>query len=166
MSRQSFDPYAILRELETPRTFFVVIGGLARVIQGSDELTEGLDIAPSLSQENLRRLGRALENMNARRVDGQLLDVTDLDPQREPVIELTSDHGQIKIVPEPAGTRGYEDLRVRSNRERLGYGVRPSVASPGDLVRMMEALARQPDPLVLETMRRVLELERRLTIER
>src|SRR5262245_2690984 len=166
MTRQRFDPYAILSELENPRTFFVLIGGLAPVIQGSDELTEGLDIAPSLSQENLRRVGRALENMNARPVDGQPLDLSDLDPQREPVIELTSDYGQIKIVPEPAGTRGYEDLRVRSNRERLGHGVRPSVASPGDLVRMMEALDRQPDPLVLETMRRVLEFERRLTIER
>ena len=31
---------------------------------------------------------------------------------------------------------------------------------------MMEAHDRQPDPLVLETMRRVLEFERRLTIER
>ncbi|HEX5174240.1 MAG TPA: hypothetical protein VFV91_08870 [Gaiellaceae bacterium] len=166
MSKQRFDPYAILKELENARTFFVVIGGLARVIQGSDELTEGLDIAPSLSQENLRRVGRALENMNARRVDGQPLDLTDLDPQREPVIEVTSDFGQIKVVPEPSGTRGYEDLRVRANRERLGHGVRPSVASPGDLVRMMESLDRQPDPLVLETMRRVLEFERRLTIER
>ena len=28
-------------------------------------------------------------------VDGQPLDVTDLNPEREPVIELTSDHGQI-----------------------------------------------------------------------
>jgi hypothetical protein len=166
MSRQRFDPYAILQELENARTFFVLIGGLARVIQGSDELTEGLDIAPSLSQENSRRLGRALENMNARRADGNALVVTDLNPEREPVIELTTDYGQIKIVPEPAGTRGYEDLRVRANRERLGHGARPSVASPGDLVRMMEALDRQPDRLVLETMRRVLELERRLTLER
>jgi hypothetical protein len=166
MSRQRFDPYAILHELDNAKTFFVLIGGLARVIQGSDELTEGLDIAPSLSQENSRRLGRALENMNARRVDGQPLGLSDLDPQREPVIELTSDFGQIKIVPEPAGTRGYEDLRVRANRERLGHGIRPSVASPGDLVRMMEALDRQPDHLVLETMRRVLELELRLTLER
>ncbi len=165
MSPQRFDPYAILRELEDFRTFFVVIGGLARVIQGSDELTEGVDIAPSLSKENLRRLGRALENMNARRIDGQPLDVTDLDPQREPVIELTSDYGQINIVPEPAGTRGYEDLRFRANRERLGHGVRPSVASPGDLVRMLEALDRQPDPLVLETMRRVIELEHSFTVE-
>ncbi len=31
---------------------------------------------------------------------------------------------------------------------------------------MMEALDRQPDPLVLETMRRVLEFDRRLTLER
>lgn len=166
MSEPRFDPYAILQELDRVNTGFVLIGGLARVIQGSDELTQGLDIAPSLNKESLRRLGRALENLNAHRVDGQPLDVTDLDPQREPVLEITSDAGLIKIVPEPAGTRGYEDLRFRANRERLGHGVSPSVASPGDLVRMLEALDRQPDPLVLETMRRVLELERSLTIER
>jgi hypothetical protein len=166
MSQPRFDPYAILQELERVNTGFVLIGGLARVIQGSDELTEGVDIAPSLNKESLRRLGRALENLNARRVDGQPFDVIELDPEREPVIELTSDAGEIKIVPDPAGTRGYEDLRFRANRERVGHGVRPSVASPGDLVRMMEALDREPDPLLLETMRRVLELERSLTIER
>jgi hypothetical protein len=166
MSQPRFDPYAILQELDRVNTGFVLIGGLARVIQGSDELTRGLDISPSLNKESLRRLGRALESLNARRVDGKPLDVTDLDPQREPVIELTSDFGEIKIVPQPAGTRGYEDLRLRANRERLGHGISPSVASPGDLVRMMEALGREPDPLVLETMRRVLELERSLTIER
>jgi hypothetical protein len=31
---------------------------------------------------------------------------------------------------------------------------------------MLDALGREPDPLVLETMRRVLELERGLAIER
>lgn len=166
MTQPRFDPYVILQELDRVKTGFVLIGGLARVIQGSDELTHGLDFAPSLNKESLGRLGRALEGLNARRVDGQLLDVSDLDAQREPMIELTSDAGEIKIVPEPAGTRGYEDLRHRANREPLGHGIRPSVASPGDLVRMMEALDRQPDPLVLETMRRVLELERGLNIER
>lgn len=166
MSQPRFDPYAILHELDRVRSFYVVIGGLARVIQGSDELTYGLDIAPSLRPENLRRLDQALEHLNARRTDGQPLALDRLDPQREPVIELESDAGEIKIVPEPAGTRGYEDLRFRANREPLGHGVRPSVASPGDLVRMLEALDRQPDPLVIETMRRVLELERSLTWER
>jgi hypothetical protein len=104
--------------------------------------------------------------LHARRVDGKPLELDELEPERESVLELESDAGEIKIVPEPAGTRGYDDLRHRANREPLGRGLRPSVASPGDLVRMLEALGREPDPLVLETMRRVLELERSLTIER
>ena len=166
MSEPRFDPYAILHELGAVKTGFVMVGGLARVIHGSDETTRGLDFAPSLNKESLRRLEVALDNLHARRVDGQPLDLSDLDPKGEPVIELQSDAGEIKIVLEPAGTRGYEDLRIRANREPLGQGVRPAVASPGDLVRMMEALDRQPDPLVLETMRRVLEFERRRTIER
>jgi len=166
MSQPRFDPYAILQELDRVRSFYVVIGGLARVIQGSDELTHGLDLTPSLRPENLRRLDQALEQLNARRTDGEPLALDQLDPQREPLIQLASDAGEIKIVPEPAGTRGYEDLRHRANREPLGHGLRPSVASPGDLVRMMEALGRQPDPLVLETMRRVLEMDRSLTWER
>jgi hypothetical protein len=166
MSQPRFDPYAILAELDRARSFYVVVGALARVIHGSDEVTRGLDFAPSLSQENLRKLGRALDNLHARRVDGKPLELDALDRKREPLIELTSDAGEVKLVLEPAGTRGYEDLRHRANREPLGRGLRPSVASPGDLVRMLEALDRQPDPLVLETMRRVLELERRLALER
>ena len=166
MSEIRFDPYAILQELDRVKTGFVLIGGLARVVQGSDELTYGLDIAPSLNKESLRRLGLALESLNARRVDGQPLDVNDLDPQREPVIELTGDAGEIKIVPQPAGTRGYEDLRIRANYENLGHGVRPAVADPGDLVRMLESLGREHDRIVIETMHRAIELDRGLGWER
>ena len=35
-----FDPYAILQALERQRVIYVVVGGLGRVLQGSDELTE------------------------------------------------------------------------------------------------------------------------------
>jgi hypothetical protein len=166
VSPARFDPHAILAELEQADVYYVVVGALARVIQGSDEVTRGLDLSPSLRPQNLDRLQRALENLNARRVDGQALELGDVDPGREPMIELISDAGEIKVVLQPAGTRGYEDLRHRANREPLGRGLRPSVASPGDLVRMLEAQEREPDPLVLETMRRVLELDRRLVIER
>jgi len=40
-----FDPYALLEALERHRVGYVVIGGFARVVQGSGELTRGLDIA-------------------------------------------------------------------------------------------------------------------------
>ena len=36
-----FDPYAILAALEQERTFYVLIGAFARVIEGSDEITLG-----------------------------------------------------------------------------------------------------------------------------
>jgi hypothetical protein len=162
MSPTRFDPYAILREFQEARVYFVVIGALARVIQGSDELTRGLDLTPSLRPQNLEKLQQALENLNARRSDGKPLNVRDLDPEREPVITLESDAGEIKIVPQPTGTRGQDDLRHRARRESLGEGLRAEVASAGDLVRMLEAHGRA-DPITMETMRRVVELDRGLS---
>ncbi len=76
------------------------------------------------------------------------------------MLELTTDAGELKIVPEPAGTRGHDDLRRAANREPLGQGVRPSVASLGDLARMLAATGRQQDLEPLHTIRRLVELER------
>src|SRR5206468_12819331 len=78
----------------------------------------------------------------------------------EPVIPLRSDAGELKIVPEPMGTRGYDDLRRAASREPLGQGVRPSVASRGDLARMLGARGRGVDLENLRILRRVIALER------
>jgi hypothetical protein len=166
VSPTRFDPYAILHALEEKRVAYVLVGGLARVLQGSDELTHGLDLTPSTRKENLDRLQGALEQLNARRVDGRPLELANLDPDREPVLELASDAGEIKLVPEPTGTRGYEDLRRRATREPIGEGLRPAVADPGDLVRMLESLGRDHDRIVIETMHRAIELDRGLGWER
>ncbi len=164
MSPARFDPYAIFHELDRAHASYVLIGALARVIQGSDEVTRGFDLTPSLRPQNLERLERALESLNAHRVDGKPLDVSDLDPEREPVVELESDAGEIKIVPEPAGTRGYDDLRYRAMRAPLGEGLRPDVAGAGDLVRMLESLGREEDIRTIDMMRRVVELDRGLEL--
>ena len=58
-----FDPRALLGVLDRHRVAFVVIGGLARVIEGTDEITRGVDITPSTKPENLRRLAEALEEL-------------------------------------------------------------------------------------------------------
>jgi len=166
MTSVRFDPYAILHALEDRRVVYVLVGGLARVLQGSDELTHGLDLTPSTRSENLERLQAALDQLNARRLDGGPLGLTGVDPEQEPVLELTSAAGEIKLVPEPAGTRGYEDLRRRATREPIGEGLRPAVADPGDLVRMLESLGREHDRIVIETMHRAIEIDRGLGWER
>jgi hypothetical protein len=79
------------------------------------------------------------------------------------VIPLHSPHGELKIVPEPAGTRrGYDDLRRAATREPLGRGLRPRVASIGDLARMLAARGREQDLPTLQQLRHLRELERSL----
>lgn len=163
-----FDPYAILAALEKERTAYVLIGAFARVIEGSDEITYGIDLTPSMRPENLRRLELAVAAINARRADGRAPGLETSDFDKEPVIELSTGHGEVKVVPFPEGTRGYEDLRRAAVREPIGHGLRPSVASPGDLARMLGALGREEDVPKLIMMRRLIELERSrgLSIER
>lgn len=65
-----------------------------------------------------------------------------------------------ETIAEPAGTRGFNDLRRKAERVHRGQRLRPRVAAVGDLVRMLEALGRSEDVDALEAMRRVVELER------
>jgi hypothetical protein len=161
VSEQRFDPYATLAALEGRRVAYVLIGGFARVVQGTEELTRGLDLTPSLHGDNLKRLALAFDDLDAERVDGQpiALDATTI--RAESVIELRTRGGQVRIVPEPAGTRGgYDDLRRAASREPLGRGLRPLVASIGDLARMAAALGREQDMTPLRQLRILAEFDR------
>jgi len=158
-----FDPYAILTALERQRVTYILIGGFARVLQGTEELTHGLDLVPSVRAENLRRLTLALEDLGAERVDHKRLVLDEQTIRDEPLIALRGAAGELKIVPEPAGTRGgYDDLRRAATREPIGRGLRPSVASIGDLARMLAALGREQDQPALQQLRHLRELERSL----
>jgi len=155
----AFDPYELLGALQRGHVNFVVVGAFARVIHGTGEVTEGIDITPSMREDNVSRLEKALADLDAGRVDGSPLDLADL---REPVIELRTRAGELKLVPEPAGSRGYDALRRHASREPLGEGLRPQVASPGDLARMLGALGRDEQIEILLRLRRLIELERSL----
>ena len=159
---QPFDPYALLTALERQRVTYILIGGFARIIEGTEEITHGLDLTPSPRAENLRRLGLALDDLDARLPNGKR-PALDRHLSRQAVLELQTDAGDLKIVPEPAGTRGgYDDLRRAATREPIGRGLRPRVASIGDLARMLAALGRKQDLPPLQQLRTLAELERSL----
>jgi hypothetical protein len=157
-----FDPYELLGALQARNVSFVVIGAFARVVRGTRELTEGLDITPSMREENVVRLEQALEDLDARRADGEALDLRRLE---EPVVKLETRAGELKLVPEPSGTRGYDDIRRRAERDPLGRGLRPQIASADDLARMLGALDRDQDIERLLRLRRLMNLELRLSRE-
>ena len=162
-----FDPYAVLAALERRRVSYIVVGSFARVVRGAEELPDGIALVPSSRIENLRRLERALIDLGAASADGQPLSLGEDTLARDAIVELMSPHGELKLVSEPAGTRGYDDLRRAATREYLGRGLRPSIASTGDLARMLGALlgSREQDFSKLHGLRRVAELERSLGLD-
>jgi hypothetical protein len=107
-----------------------------------------------------RRLGRALDRLDAH--DAALAEQL---ASRAPVMAETR-AGELRIVAEPWGTRGYDDLRIRAGRENLGRGIRPAVASVVDCVRMLDASERKPDTERLFRLRRMMEIERQLLSNR
>ena len=158
--RRRFEPYGILQALDRYRVQYVLIGGFARVLQGTEEITRGIDIVPSTRGDNLQKLDAALREIGAERTDGRALDLSETAVTDVPVIELMTDHGEVKVVPRPEGTRGYDDLRRAADLQPLGRGVRPSVASIGDLARMASAHDRERYLAEVMQLRRLTALER------
>ena len=157
---ESFDPIALLEALERAHLNYVVIGAFARVVRGSGELTEGLDVTPSMREDNTSRLQKALIDLQAVRARRASRSTS---PDRpDPVIELKTRAGELKLVREPAGSRGYDDLRRHASRELLAQGLRIQIASSGDLARMIGAVGRDDQIETLLRMRRLIELERSL----
>lgn len=165
-AEQPFDPRAMLAALERNYVAYVVIGGVARVIRGADEITRDLDVCPSVARENIPRLVRALAELDVRPSGGRASALGE-DGLGDEVIELSTSAGALKLVPSPTGaSSGYPDLRRAATSEHLGPGLRPLVASTGDLARMAAALHREQDIARLAQLRRVMELEvdRQLTV--
>ncbi len=159
---ERFDPLAIVAAFERQRASYVVVGALARVLQGADELTRGVDITPSLREKNLERVEAALESLEAQAADRRKTPLAERIVRGEEVISYRTRGGELKLVPTPAGTQGYDDLRRRARREYLGKGVRAEVASLNDLARMLAAREREEDLERLLALRRLHELERTL----
>jgi hypothetical protein len=115
--------------------------------------------------ENLGRLELSLDDLDARLLSGKR-PALDGDLAVQAVLEVQTGVGELKVVPEPVGTRGgYDDLRRAATREPIGRGLRPRVASIGDLARMAAALGREQDLPPLQQLRTLAELERSLIRE-
>ena len=159
-----FDPDEILRVLDRYRVEFVLIGGMAATLHGSDVVTFDLDVAPRSTRDNLERLSAALEDLDASlRVEGEPGGVA-FDPHRElfertQVLNLVTRAGDLDVVMMPAGSSGYDDLR----RDALAIsisGVSILVASLADVIRSKEAANREKDRAVLPALKRLqLKLE-------
>jgi hypothetical protein len=151
----------LLRRLTENGVDFVVVGGVAVILQGSPRLTQDLDICYAVQQENLDRLGKVLVELGARLrgIDEDLPFVADGRALRNTrILTLTTADGALDLLAEPDGSPGYPALRRRADQIDID-GLLIRVASVEDLIAMKRAAGRPQDLLDLES----LEIARRRT---
>ena len=161
-----FRPEQILAVLAEHGVDYVLIGGLAAAIHGSDMVTTDLDITPARGTANLSRLSDALRALHAGiRSDAVphglpfAHDATSL--AKADMWNLTTDFGDLDIAFIPAGTKGYTDLR-RSAVVIDVIGTTTTVASLADIIRSKEAADRPKDRIAVPALRRLQsEIDRR-----
>jgi hypothetical protein len=157
-----FDPIEALRVLEQHGVHYVLIGALAAVVAGAPLVTQDLDVTPACDAENVGRLANALTDLEARlRVPGEPEGIVfPVEPEMlrsANVWTLVTRTGELDLVFEPAGTRGFEDLRRDAVERDLAPDLRVLVASLADVIRSKEAAARPKDIAQLPLLRQTLE---------
>jgi predicted nucleotidyltransferase len=145
---------ALLARLAEHGVDFVVVGGVAVIVQASPRFTKDLDICYALRQENLDRLGEVLVELGARLrgVDVDLPFVPDgRTLRRAQMLTLTTDDGALDLLVDPDGSPGYPALRRHADEMDID-GIVVRVASVEDLIAMKRAAGRPQDLVDLESL--------------
>lgn len=141
----------VLELLAHHRVRFVLIGGLAAVVQGSPIVTHDIDICYDRRRDNLERLATTLRQINARlrgAPEGLPFQLDALTLRNGDCFTFVTDLGPVDILGTPSGARGYEDLRSRAVRIDLG-GLEVLAAGVEDLIAMKRASGRAKDHVQL-----------------
>jgi hypothetical protein len=151
-STGAFDALAILDALHQREVRFVVIGGVASYLLGSNLPSANLDLCFASDSANERQMVAALKDMHAqlRGSSGEKFDEQIL--RRAELLSFKTDHGVLHCLRTPAGTEGYDDLKVHAENMEID-GVSTYIASPDDLIQMKEAANRPKDQFAVVTLR-------------
>ncbi len=149
-----------MRRLDAAGVDFVVIGGIAAVAHGSQQITQDLDIVYAVDEANLMRLSRALIALDAklRGVTEEVPFVPDARALKQVrVLMLDSDEGRLNLMVQPDGSKGYDQLRAGS-LEAVVEGIAIRVAGIDDLIAMKKATGRPKDRVHVEELEAIKRL--------
>jgi len=144
----------LLHRLVRAQVDFVVIGGVAVVVQGSPRFTKDLDISYATDDENLQRLGALLVELDTRlrQIDEDVPFVPDAQTLRKTqMLTLTTRDGDVDLLAHPPGSPGYASLKRKASRIELD-GDTVLIASIDDLIAMKTASGRPQDLVDLESL--------------
>ncbi len=154
----------VLRRLAAGDVEFIVVGLMAGVLRGAPVMTADLDLVHRRTAENVSRLLRVLDGLDAiYRHDPRRLrpDASHLMSPGHQLLVTT--HGDLDCLGAVGGARGYEDLLDRAPELDVGDGLAVRVIDLPTLIELKEHAGRPKDIAVLPVLRATLaETLRRL----
>jgi len=152
-----------LRALHEGGVEFVIVGGLAAVLNGAPVDTLDLDIVPARDEENLSRLLRVLDGIDAiYRIQPSRRLKPNASHLRSPGHQnLISTCGSLDVLGTIARGLTYHDLLPHTIEMEIGDGVRVRVLDLETIIALKEELAGEKDLAVLPILRRTLQLKQR-----
>jgi predicted nucleotidyltransferase len=161
MINQEF--FQILRSLNEHDLRYVLIGGLAANMWGSDQVTLDVDICYARDQENLTVLVKALKDLDAH-LRGWPQGVPEFIDERAfrlgDTMTFETKFGAFDCLGTPAGTDGYPDLIANAKVMSVEDNVTVAVASIDDIIRMKRTAGRVKDLNAVESLKLLKELRR------
>jgi predicted nucleotidyltransferase len=153
------DFLAILRTLREHGVDFVVVGGVAAVLQGAPISTFDLDVVHSREEVNIRRLLTALESLEACfRLQPERRLRPDASHLSSPGHQLLlTRFGPLDLLGEIGRSRTYPELVKRAVEMQVGEGVSVRVLDLETLIAVKEEAAAEKDLAALPVLRRTLE---------
>jgi hypothetical protein len=158
-----FDPFEILRILAKHEVDFIVVGGLSAILQGAPVNTGDADIVHSRQPENLVRLLRALQELDAwyrLRPDKKLRPneshLSTLGHQL-----LATRYGRLDVLGAIGEGLAYEGLLSHAQTVEV-EGLKVRTLSLEKYVELKEQLARDKDKAALPTLRATVQEKRKL----
>lgn len=113
----NFRPFEILSALAEARVEFIIVGGVAGRLHRASVLTEDLDIVHRRTSENIARLMRVIEQLDAyfrHDLARRKLRPTQNDLAGQGHVLLQTPHGHMDVLCEISGQRGYDELLPHS----------------------------------------------------
>lgn len=149
----------LLRVLSQHQVDFIVVGGVAAILEGAPISTLDLDVVYDRSSENLGRLAVALEAVHARYRDPAGRRIV---PNIERLASfklslLLTDLGPLDVLATIGDGLAYPDLLAFSKPRDI-HELAIRVLDLGKLIELKEHANRDKDRAVLPVLRRTLEL--------
>ena len=150
---------ALLRALTEGEVEFAIVGGFAAALNGAPMNTFDLDIVVSRSEDNVAKLLRVLDGIDAvyRMQPSRRLKPKPSHLSSPGHHNLITNCGPLDVLGTVGRGLGYEELLPHAIEMEIGNGQRVRVLDLATIIALKEELAGEKDLAVLPILRRTLE---------